>query len=47
MLDGFCGAGGMAIKLANTCSRVICNDVERVRLNLLERNAKVYCVENI
>lgn len=46
-MDGFCGAGGCAIKFSNTCSRVIANDICMVKLRCLETNAKVYCAENI
>ena len=46
-MDGFCGAGGDAIKLANTCSRVVANDVCSRKLQCLNTNAKVYCAENI
>ena len=47
VLDGFCGAGGDSIKLANTCSRVIANDINSKKLQCLNNNAKVYCAENI
>jgi trimethylguanosine synthase len=47
VLDGFCGAGGDSIKLANTCSHVIANDICKIKLRCLKNNAKVYCVENI
>lgn len=46
-MDAFCGAGGDAIKLANTCSRVIANDIDHRKLKCLNNNAKVYCTENI
>lgn len=47
VLDGFCGAGGVSLKLANTCSRVISNDICPIKLKCLQNNAKVYCVDNI
>jgi trimethylguanosine synthase len=47
VLDGFCGAGGSSIKLANTCSWVIANDICKNKLRFLQNNAKVYSAENI
>ena len=47
VLDGFCGAGGDSIKLANTCSRVIANDIDFRKTNCLNNNAKVYGASNI
>jgi trimethylguanosine synthase len=47
VLNGYCGAGGDAIKLSSTCSRVIASDACRAKLRCLENNAKIYCVENI
>ena len=47
VLDAFCGAGGDSIKLANTCSRVIANDICSRKIQCLINNAKVYCAQNI
>lgn len=47
VLDAFCGVGGISIKLANTCYRVVANDKNRDRINCLSRNACVYSIDNI
>ena len=47
VLDAFSGVGGVAIKLANTCYRVVANDNNKDRINCLSRNASVYCIDNI
>jgi tRNA G26 N,N-dimethylase Trm1 len=47
MLDGFAGAGGTAIKLANvnSCIKLIANDWNSSKLSCLLNNAKVYEAE--
>jgi hypothetical protein len=47
ILDGFAGAGGTAIKLANvnSCVKLVANDWSSGKLTCLLNNAKVYEVE--
>jgi trimethylguanosine synthase len=47
VLDGFCGAGGDSLKLAVSCKRVISNDIDPLKINLLVNNAAVYGVDNL
>lgn len=47
VLDAFCGVGGISLKLANTCYRVIANDWDNQKIKCLKRNASVYSVDNI
>lgn len=47
VLDAFCGVGGLSLKLANTCYRVIANDIDDQKIQCLKRNSSVYSVDNI
>jgi trimethylguanosine synthase len=47
VLDAFCGAGGDSIKLALNCNRVVSNDIDPIKIKLLQNNAAVYGVDNI
>jgi trimethylguanosine synthase len=47
VLDGFCGAGGDSIQLALSCRRVLSNDIDPLKIQLLKNNAAIYGVDNI
>ena len=47
VLDAMSGVGGISLKLANTCYRVIANDSDAQKIKCLRRNATVYGVDNI
>ena len=48
VLDGFCGVGEVALKLSNTCSRVVAVDSDSRKLRCLDNNEKIFCSnENI
>jgi trimethylguanosine synthase len=44
LIDAFCGAGGSAIQFAETCERVICCDIDPVKVELCRHNAAIYNV---
>lgn len=46
VLDGFSGAGGDSLQLALRCHRVIANDIDPLKVELLKNNAAVYQVSH-
>lgn len=47
VLDFGCGTGGIALNLAEYCKKVICVDISKAMLDILEKNAEKQKIRNI